>query len=196
MLLAGVDAEAIREGRTPKRRAKPSMFRVVSEAGEPEPTNGRERVRAADPASVRPLLAAAAAENVERLKSSLLEAAGSAVKPVWLTVECSGCGERSRVEAPVPDVRARVAAIELLLREGLGRAPQAEEPPAPRVPQSVEEVRKLSWEQMQVLATALFADEIAAVRRNGGEELVREKVAALSANERQLLREALEAIPA
>jgi hypothetical protein len=75
-------------------------------------------VATADPATVRPLLAAAAAENVEQLKASLLEAAGSAVKPVWLTVECSGCGERSRVEAPVPDVRARVAAIELLLREG------------------------------------------------------------------------------
>jgi hypothetical protein len=74
----------------------------------------------ADPVNVRPLLAAADAENVERLKTSLLEAAGSAVKPVWLTVECSGCGERSRVEAPVPDARARVAAIELLLREGLG----------------------------------------------------------------------------
>jgi hypothetical protein len=36
------------------------------------------------------------------LKASLLEAAGSAVKQVWLTVECGGCGERSRVEAPVP----------------------------------------------------------------------------------------------
>jgi hypothetical protein len=31
--------------------------------------------------------------------------------------------------APIPDVRARVAAIELLLREGLGRPAQAEEPP-------------------------------------------------------------------
>jgi hypothetical protein len=120
-LLASVDAETIREGRTPKRQAKPSTLRVVSESGEPEPTNGTARVTAADPATVRPLLAAAAAEDVEQLKASLLEAAGSAVKPVWLTVECSGCGERSRVEAPVPDVRARVAAIELLLREGLDR---------------------------------------------------------------------------
>jgi hypothetical protein len=57
----------------------------------------------ADPATVRPSLAVAAAENVEQLTASLLEAAGSAVKPVWLTVECTACGERSRVEAPVPD---------------------------------------------------------------------------------------------
>jgi hypothetical protein len=103
----------------------------------------------ADPSTVRPLPAAAAAENLEQLQASLLEAAGSAVKPVWLTVECSACGERSRVEAPVLDVRSRVAAIELLLREGLGRAPQAEEPPAPRMPQSVEEVRNLSREQLE-----------------------------------------------
>jgi hypothetical protein len=153
-------------------------------------------VKAADPATVRPLLAAAAAENVERLKASLLEAAGSAVKPVWLTVERGGCGERSRVEAPVPDVRARVAAIELLLREGLGRAPQVEEPPAPRMPQTVDEVRNLSWEQIQLLATALFVDEIAAVARYAGEALVREKLAALSEGERRMLRDALETLAA
>jgi hypothetical protein len=60
------------------------------------------------------------------------------------------------------------------------------------MPQSVEEVRKLSWEQMQLLATALFADEIAAVTRNGGEELVREKVAALNEDARRFLRKALD----
>jgi hypothetical protein len=193
-VLETVDAETLRQGRTPKKqRREEPVLRVVSESSrEPSVSDGVATVKAADPASVRPLLAAAAAENVEQLKSSLLEAAGSAVKPVWLTVECSGCGQRSRIEAPVPDVRARVAAIELLLREGLGRAPQAEEPPAPRMPQSVEEVRKLSWEQLQVLATALFVDEIAAVTRNGGEELVREKLVALSPGQRRVVREALD----
>ena len=34
-------------------------------------------------------------------------------------------------------------------------------------------------------------DEIAEVQRSGGEELVREKLAALSAGERRVLREAL-----
>src|SRR5262249_16794397 len=63
-----------------------------------------------DPAGVRPMLAEAAAENAEQLKVSLLEAAGSAVRPIWLTVECSSCGERSRVEAPVPDGPPSVAA--------------------------------------------------------------------------------------
>src|SRR5262245_1078836 len=113
-LLASLDAATIREGRTPKRQPKHSTLRVVSESGQPEPMNGAATT-SADLATVRPSLAAAAAENVEQLKASLLEAAGSAVKPVWLTVECSGWGECSRVEAPVPDMRARVAAIELLL---------------------------------------------------------------------------------
>jgi hypothetical protein len=191
-LLGTVDAETMRQGRTPKNRAlKESGLRAVSESPL-EPAATAETVTNADPATVRPLLAAAAAENVEQLKASLLEAAGSAVKPVWLTVECSACGERSRVEAPMPDVRARVAAIELLLREGLGRAPQAEESLASRMPHSVEAVQKLSWEQMQQVFAATFVDELAALDRDGGDALVRRKVAALSEGERRVLREALD----
>jgi hypothetical protein len=37
-----------------------------------------------------------------------------------LTVECPCCGTRSNFEAPVPEVLARLAAIELVLREVLG----------------------------------------------------------------------------
>jgi hypothetical protein len=80
-----------------------------------------------------------------------------------LTVECSNCGERSRVEAPVSEVRARVAAIELLLREGLGRPPQAEEPRALRIPDSVEAIEGMSWDEMQALLAAIFVDEIAVI---------------------------------
>jgi hypothetical protein len=110
--------ETVGNGSVPKRRA----LRVVEEAMPPVLTTMGEALPTStiDPASVRPLLAEAAAENAEQLKASLVQAAGSAVRPVWLTVECSNCGERSRVEAPVPDVRARVAAIELLLRRGVG----------------------------------------------------------------------------
>jgi hypothetical protein len=132
-------AEAITNGALPKTRA----LRVVPSEPPEEPGSSETDATAvvADPATVRPSLAAAAAENVEQLTASLLEAAGSAVKPVWLTVECAGCGERSRVEAPVPDVRARVAAIELLLREGLGCVAQAEEPAMPRLPENVDSCR-------------------------------------------------------
>src|SRR5262249_8854865 len=131
-LVEELGEEVVTNRALPKTRA----LRVVPAKLAEEPALSETDATAfvADPATVRPSLAAAAAENVEQLTPALLEAAGSAVKPVWLTVECSGCGERSRVEAPVPDVRARVAAIELLLREGLGRAPQAEEQPASRLP--------------------------------------------------------------
>jgi hypothetical protein len=125
------------------------------------------------------------------LTASLDEAAGSAVKPDWLSVECAACGQRSQVEAPVPDVRARIDAIELLLREGLGRPAPAGEVHAPRMPTSVAAVSELTWDEMQPLFAAIYLDEIAAVQRGGGEALLREKLLALSEGERRVLRDAL-----
>jgi hypothetical protein len=131
----------------------------------------------ADPATIRPRLARAAAENVEQLQASLLEAAGSAVRPVWITVECEGCGRRSRVEAPVPDVRARVSAIELLLSQGLGRVATSEQLPTVRMPESAEAVKEMSWEEMQNLFAAIYVDELAELQRaGGGEKLMRERL--------------------
>ena len=104
---------------------------------------------------MRPRLAEAAAESVEDIQRTLLDAATSASKPAWVEFERSDCGNRKRVEVPVPDVRSRVAAIELLLREGLGRPGQAEEPPAlPRIPETKAEVEALGWEQLKALALA------------------------------------------
>ena len=136
-LLEDVDAESLRQGRIPKKRTlREPALRVIVEA-EPEP-RATVTTTAADPATVRPSLALAAAENLDALTDSLLQAAASATKPAWITVECCGCGERSRVEAPVPDVRARVAAIELLLRKGYGRPANAEEVYSPRLPTDVD----------------------------------------------------------
>jgi hypothetical protein len=48
-----------------------------------------------------------------------------------------------------------VAAIELLLREGLGRPAQAEEPAAsPKLPRSEAEANGLDWDQLKALALA------------------------------------------
>jgi hypothetical protein len=191
-LLTTVDAEKLRQGRTPKnRRSAKQTLRVVSGRAADVGSTADAPLANADPATVRPTLAAAAAENLEQLTTSLLEAAGSAVKRVWVTVECDGCGARSQVEAPVPDVRARLAAIELLLREGLGRAPQAEEKPASRLPASVVAVKEMGWDEMQALFASLYVEEIAAVQRDGGERALRSKVALLSEPERQALRRAL-----
>src|SRR5262249_50160771 len=144
----------------------------------------------------RPRLAEAAAENVEQLKASLLEAAGSAVKPVWLTVECSGCGKRSRVEAPLPDVRARVAAIQVLLDQSLGKAATAEAP-TPRMPTSVDAVKRMGWDELSQLMAAQLVTELADMERAGSAEAVlQERLARLSEGERRVLRRAVVLAPA
>jgi hypothetical protein len=148
----------------------------------------------ADPAQVRPRLAEAAAASLDDIQAALLDAALGATRDMWVTTACSNCGKKQRVEVKIPDVRSRVAAIELLLREGLGRPPQAEEAASPRLPRTAEAVEKLSWDDMQMIFATQFASEIAAVTEDGGEVLLRERVAALDEGQRQLLREALDEI--
>jgi hypothetical protein len=67
----------------------------------------------------------------------------------------------------MPDVKATMAAIELLLGEGLGGAPQAEETAAARLSARLGAVREIGWDDMQSLFAALYVDEIVfcAVRR-------------------------------
>jgi hypothetical protein len=186
--------ESVKNGSVPKRRA----LRVVEESRPAivAPESLAMTTAAITPSSVRPMFAEAAAENVEQLTASLLEAAGSAVRPVWLTVECSTCGERSRVEAPLPDVRSRVAAIELLLREGLGRPPQAEEIRATAIPDSAEAVEQMSWNDLRFVFAAHFAAEISELRVVGGKALLRQRLAALSEEEREALQAALNEVAA
>jgi hypothetical protein len=87
----------------------------------------------------------------------------------------------------IPDVRARVGAIEVLLREGLGRPAQAEETTSPKLPENVDAVARMSWNDMQHLAVLLCAGEIESVLTQGGREAVRERLAEFSDSERQLL---------
>jgi hypothetical protein len=91
----------------------------------------------------------------------------------------------------VPDVRARVAAIELLLREGLGRPATAEEPHTLRVPSTVAAAKDMNWDDLQALFAAIYVDEIVAAQRDGGKGSVRAKLMSLSTSERQVLRETL-----
>jgi hypothetical protein len=144
-----------------------------------------------DPATVRPRLAEAAAEGLEGIRKTLLDAATGAVRDHWITFECGECGSRKRVEVPVPDVRARVAATELLLREGLGRPPQAEETAAPRLPATAAAVTSMGWDDLQILGATMFAYEIASVSSGQGDAAVRERLASLSPHQRALLRKAL-----
>ena len=150
----------------------------------------------ADPAQVRPRLAEAAAASLDDIQAALLDAALGATREMWATTVCSGCGKKQRVEVNIPDVRSRVAAIELLLRQGLGRPPQAEEQASPRLPRTAEAIEKLGWSDMQMIFAAQFASEIAAVTEDGGDALLRERVASRDEGQRHLLRVALDEVAA
>ena len=180
-LLDEHSAEELRQGLPRRKQAKASWQpRVVIVEPEPKRPPVGDAVTA-DPSTVRPRLAEAAAGSLGEISRVLLEAATGATRTQWADFECE-CGRRKRVEVPMPDVRARVAAIELLLREGLGRAPQAEEPSTPRMPRTAEEVDALSWTEMQDVAAILKAEV---------EEQVRQQLAALDDKQRQWLAEAL-----
>jgi hypothetical protein len=69
-LLEVVDAESLRTGRIPKKRAlKEPALRVVVDEIETEPKTSATTIEA-DPSTVRPSLALAAAENLDALKDS------------------------------------------------------------------------------------------------------------------------------
>ncbi len=166
--------------------------RVVQEAVTAEPiaaNNGSTGVTV-DPASVRPQLAAAAA-NLGDIRRVLLETATGANKQLWATISCKHCSRAGRYEITVPDNKVRLDAVQALLHESLGRPAQAEPHAAPSLPGGAEQVRSLNWENMVLVFATQFADEVGAVSRDGGDVLLRERLAALSSDERQLLREAL-----
>jgi hypothetical protein len=137
------------------------------------------------PARVRPALAEAAAASLNELQHALLDAAVGSTREHWVTHACSDCGKKERIPVNVPDVRSRVAAIELLLREGLGRSPQAEETSAPHLPATAAEVEALGWDELRALAAIHEPD------------LIRLEIASLTDEQKDVLREALaESAPA
>ena len=152
-------ADELKQGLPRRKQARsrwqPTIVAANADASAVSTGSVASERRSADPSTVRPRLAEAAAENLDDIRRTLLDAATSASKPAWVEFECTDCGNGKRVEVPIPDVRARVAAIELLLREGLGRPAQAEEPPTlPRIPETTAEIEALGWEELKALALA------------------------------------------
>lgn len=92
----------------------------------------------------------------------------------------------------MPDVRSRVAAIELLLREGLGRPAQAEEPAIAQLPANAEAVKQMSWSDLQAVFALQFADDIATVASREARSVIRERLAGIGKEGRCVLREALD----
>jgi hypothetical protein len=181
--------DAVRAGRYPRRR-NPSPEEPLELEAEPMTST---RSLTTDPAAVRPALARAAASSLDEIQAALLDAALGASREHWATFTCPDCGKKQRTQVSFPDVRSRVAAIELLLREGLGRVPQAEETQTPRLPQSAEAVKRMSWDEMQVVFATIHADEITAVANGQGDALLRRRLAVLTDGARSALREALDA---
>jgi hypothetical protein len=91
----------------------------------------------------------------------------------------------------MPDVKARLQAIQLLLSESLGKAPTAPEPPTGRMPANAADVKKMSWDELTYVFGLTYADELREVARLGGPRALHEKLRGLSAPERQLLADAL-----
>src|SRR5262249_50831778 len=89
-------------------------------------------------------------------------------------------GSESKSQCPTC---GRGLAIELLLREGLGRPAVAEEPPFLRVPGTAEALEAMRWSDMKALFASLFVDEIAAVRREGDDAHLRHRIRAFSREE-------------
>jgi hypothetical protein len=182
--------EAVRDGTYPKTRRRAEIPVVV----ETEPrTNGTV---ALTPAQVRPRLAEAAAGSVDEIQQALLDAALGAIREHWTTLSCSDCGKKSRVQVQVPDVRSRVAAIELLLREGLGRPAQAEEPRHATLPSTREGIEQLSWTDLQAVFAVEFAEQIQTVVTGETATVIRERLKEVGEDGRALLREALDEVAA
>jgi hypothetical protein len=182
--------EAVRTGTYPKNRRKTEIPVVV----ETEPrTNGTV---ALTPAQVRPRLAEAAAGSADEIQQALLDAALGAVREHWASFQCPDCGRKHRAQVSVPDVRSRVAAIELLLREGLGRPAQAEEPRHATLPSTREGIEQLSWTDLQAVFAVEFAEQIQTVVTGETTAVVRDRLREVGEEGRALLREALEEVEA
>jgi hypothetical protein len=199
-LAMDVGEEPVRDGRHVRRRRQDSaLARVVDQPEhddvEDQARDGNDRHDGAMPSDVRPRLAAAAAANLPELERVLLDAATGATRQAWTTITCKHCERQGRYEVVIPDYRVRLDAVEKLLQQGLGRARESQEQPVPQIPESVEAVRAMPWAELEAAFAAQFVGSLAEIQRaGGGEQLLRERLAVLSAGERLLLRTALDAV--
>jgi uncharacterized protein DUF899 len=86
MIERGVDPEVLRRGEQPAARARRPKSTAALAPGTTSVMDTGGGVEAGDPAEVRPALAQLAADNLTELQRSVLDAAVSAVRLVWLTV--------------------------------------------------------------------------------------------------------------
>jgi hypothetical protein len=184
-------ADAVKQG-LPRRRAaravsEPLIIAMDEETEVAETTAGNDVI---DPATVRPRLAKAAAEGVEGIRKTLLDAATGAVRDHWVTFEMRRLRHAQAGRGSCPRRSSSRGRDRALAPRGLGRPPQAEETPAPRLPTSAAAVTQMGLDELQILGATLFAEQIVSVAA-GGDGLLRQRLASLGPDERRILREAL-----
>lgn len=192
--------DRVREGKIPKQRGRRQQRPVLTlESRQPEQPTPElveaevvEVVRKAiGPDEVRPKLAAAAAENLDDLQKALLETALGALHEHTVTLTCPDCGMTSRHQVATPDPRARLQAMDLLFREGLGRAPQSEPAPQQSLPDTPEKIKRMGWQEMEQLAARLELDSLKSALDAGAEKSLRAGIEKLTSAQRELLEKAL-----
>jgi hypothetical protein len=119
----------------------------------------------------------------------LIETATGANRNLWVTVSRKHCARSGRYEIVVPD-KVRLDAVQALLHEAFGRPGQAEAAATPPLPRTAEQARALSWDQLTLVFPSQFAQEITSIAE-GGDGLLRVRLAALGQEERRALREVL-----
>jgi hypothetical protein len=124
------------------------------------------------------------------MRGGLLAGAMGANKQLWATITCKHCDRAGRYEITVPDNKVRLDAVQALLHEALGRPGQAEAQATPALPRTAEQARALSWDHLTLLFASHFANEITSVA-DGGDALLRQRLALLGPDGRRVLREAL-----
>src|SRR5205814_510191 len=118
----------VREGTYLQRQpsSRPIQTAAVAEVSKTTQLSARNG-GPVSPSEVRSRLGELAAAHLSELQNTLLEAASSASRCVWVTLACKHCERPGRYEVSVPDFKVRVDAAVRLLEQGLGRTPQSGE---------------------------------------------------------------------
>jgi hypothetical protein len=198
-LASALGEEAVQTGRHVRRRRQDSILARVVDQSEHDDVEIKHGTATTTTTASCPRMCGPASPPPRRRTCPSSSASCSTRRPAtrqaWTTITCKHCERQGRYEVVIPDYRVRLDAVEKLLQQGLGRAREAQDAPVSQVPSVAADVMKLGWEDLQRFAAALFVDALVGLHRRGADALLRERAAALSDDERRVLRTALGAVP-